>query len=207
MSITSETKLDKSGAVDFPVLDVIRKRWSPRAFDSRPVEQEKLLTVLEAARWAASSMNTQPWRFIIATRDNEAEFEKLLSVINEGNQAWAKDAPVLLLAVAKKHHDAGWDNRHAQHDVGQALAYLTLQATELDLRVRMMGGFDAEKAQAVYEIPDDFIPMTTLALGYQGTLEQLSEKLQERELKERTRKPLTELVFGDTWGSVSSLVK
>ncbi|MEO1165505.1 MAG: nitroreductase, partial [Chloroflexota bacterium] len=77
----------------------------------------------------------------------------------------------------------------------------------LDLRVRMMGGFDADKAQAVYEIPDDFIPMTTLALGYQGTLEQLSEKLQERELKERTRKPLTELVFGDTWGSVSSLVK
>lgn len=207
MASPEQTRLYKPAETDYDILDAIKNRWSPRTFDSRPVEREKLLTVLEAARWAASSMNTQPWRFIVATRDNEAEFEKMLSVIREGNQAWAQYAPVLLLAVAREEHDGGYANRHAEHDTGQALAYLALQATELGLHLRMMGGFYPEKAREVYHIPDGFKPMTAVALGYLGTLEQLSEKYQAKEQTPRTRKPLSELVFAGDWENTADFVK
>lgn len=208
MASPQQTRLNKPAETDYDILDVIKNRWSPRSFDpNRLVEPEKLLTILEAARWAASSMNTQPWRFIIATRDNEAEFEKMLSVIKEGNQTWAKDASVLLIAVARNEHDGGYANRHAQHDTGQALAYLSLQATELGLSLRMMGGFYPEKAQEIYHIPEDYTPMTAVALGYQGTLEQLSEQHQAKEQAPRTRKALSEIVFAGDWEQSAEVVK
>lgn len=207
MATPTETRVYKPAETDYPILDVIKKRFSPRTFDSRPVEKDKLLTILEAARWAASSMNTQPWRFIIATRDNETEFSKMLTVIKEGNQAWAKDAPVLMLAVAREEHDNGSPNNHAEHDTGQALANLALQAVKLDLYLRMMGGFYPDKAREVYNIPGGFKPMTALALGYLGTLEQLNEQLQAREQTARSRKPLSELVFSGDWENISDLVK
>lgn len=202
-----QTRLYKPAVTQYPILDAIKNRWSPRAFDTSLVEQDKLMSVLEAARWAASSMNTQPWRFIIATRDNEAEFEKMLSVLKERNQVWAKNAPVLLLAVARDEHDGGYINNHAGHDTGQALANLTTQATALDLYVRMMGGFYADKAREVFNIPEGYTPITALALGYLGTLEDLDESFQDREQSPRTRKPLSELVFAGEWDNVADFVK
>ncbi|MGB7340890.1 MAG: nitroreductase family protein [Phototrophicaceae bacterium] len=207
MASPIKTQILKPAETDYPVLDVIKNRWSPRAFDTRLVEDDKLRSILEAARWAASSMNTQPWRFIIATRDNAADFQKMLGIIKEGNQAWAKNAPVLLLAVARDEHDGGYINNHAAHDTGQALAYLSLQATSFDLYIRMMGGFYPDKAREAYAIPDGYTPITALALGYLGSLEQLPEKLQDREQSPRNRKPLSELVFAGTWDNTAHIVK
>ena len=207
MTTPIQTRIHKPAETSYPILDVIKNRFSPRTFDTRPVEQYKLLTVLEAARWAASAMNTQPWRFIVATRDDAVEFEKMLSVLKEGNQKWARNAPVLLLAVARDEHDGGYKNSHSAHDTGQALANLTLQATALDLFVRMMGGFYADKAREVYHIPEGYTPMTALALGYLGTLEDLDERLQEREQTPRTRKSLSELVFASDWDKTAGFVK
>lgn len=207
MTTPVQTRLYKPADTQYPILDVIKNRFSPRIFDTRPIEHDKLMTVLEAARWAASAMNTQPWRFIIATRDNEVEFEKMLGILKEGNQTWAKNAPVLLLAVARDEHDGGYKNGHAAHDTGQALANLALQATELDLFVRMMGGFYPDKAREVYNIPEGYTPITSLALGYLGTLEQLEERLQEREQTPRSRKTLSELVFAGDWNNTAEFVK
>ena len=194
--------------VEHEVIEPIAKRWSPRAFADRPVEKEKLLSVLEAARWAASSYNEQPWRFIVATRDEPEAFEKLLSCLREGNQGWAKGAPVLLLGLVKKtFSNSGGDNRHARHDLGQAVAQLTLQAVALDLYVHQMAGILPDKAQEVFEVPDEFEVVSGIALGYVGDPETLPEDLQARERGERSRKPLGDLVFEGTFGQEAEIVK
>ena len=195
---------DKTAQTDHPVLDLIRKRWSPRAFADRPVEREKLLSVLEAARWASSSNNRQPWRFVV-TRRGEASFDKLLDCLREGNISWAKHAPVLILSAAETEFPARGDkpareNRHALHDVGAAVNTLTLQATALDLYVHQMAGFYPEKAAEAFEIPEEFEPVAVLALGYLGNPDDLPKPLRERERAERSRKPLSELVFGESFG-------
>jgi len=207
MATPAETRLYKPAETPYPILDLIRNRFSPRAFDSRPVEKDKLVTILEAARWTASAMNAQPWRFIVATRDNEPEFQKMLSILKEGNQKWAKDAPVLILAVTREEHDGGQVNRYADHDTGQALAYISVQAMVFDIYLRMMGGFYPDKAREIYSIPEGYTPLTALALGYLGTLEQLEESVLVREQRPRTRKPLTELVFSDDWENTASFVE
>ena len=208
-SVNTTKAIQKPAVTCVPILDVIRDRWSPRAFDTRTVEREKLLSVLEAARWAASSSNLQPWRFIVATRENEADFAKMLGVIKEGNQEWAQNAPVLILAVSKMHRDNnGTENRHATHDTGMALAHLTLQAKALDLGVRMMGGFYPDKARAAYNIPEGYEPITALALGYHGDPETLSEQRREMELaSNRSRKPLNEIVFSGDWEKPADFVE
>lgn len=199
--------LEKPAEAEYPVHELILKRWSPRAFADRPVEPEKLLSLLEAARWAPSSYNQQPWNFILATKDNPDEYNRLLSVLIEFNQSWAKTAPILLLAVAKRHFDDGKPNRHALHDVGLALENLVLQATALDLFVHQAAGFDVDKARAVYQIPEEYEPATAVVIGYAGDPEVLSEKLRERELAPRTRKPLQDFVFGGQWGQAAPLLK
>lgn len=191
---------DNLAPTQYPVHDLIRQRWSPRAFADRPVEPEKLLSLLEAARWAPSSYNQQPWRFIVATKDNPTEYQRLLSVLIEFNQGWAKAAPVLLLAVAKLHFDDGKPNRHAFHDVGLALENLVLQATAFDLVVHQAAGFDGEKARKEYQIPEEYDPITAVVIGYVGDPQILPEGLRERELAPRVRKPLSELVFTGQWG-------
>ncbi|MGJ3239282.1 MAG: nitroreductase family protein [Anaerolineae bacterium] len=207
MPETTPTRLHKPAATEYPILDVIKNRFSPRTYDPRPVEADKLRLILEATRWAPSSMNTQPWRFIIAQRQHDEQFAAMLDVLNEGNQAWAQHAGVLMIAVAREEHDGGYPNKHAEHDTGQALAYLSLQATELGLHLRMMGGFSADKARATYGIPEGYHALTAVALGYLGALEQLDEAGQERERRPRTRKPLSEWVFADRWEHTADLVK
>ncbi|WP_009630512.1 nitroreductase family protein [Synechocystis sp. PCC 7509] len=200
--------IDKLADNQHPIEDAQRKRWSPLAFSDRMVETEKLLSVLEAARWAASSYNEQPWSFIIATKENSVEFERLLSILAEGNQEWARNAPVLMLTVAKLHFERnGVENRHAFHDVGASSASLAIQAAALDLFVHQMAGFDVPKAKEVYQIPTGYEPASAIALGYLGNAQTLSESLQQREQNPRTRKPLDKFVFSNTWNQTAPEVK
>ncbi len=176
--------------------DLIRKRWSPRAFAARPVNEETILTLLEAAQWAASSGNGQPWRFIYATQAEADRFGKLFDCLDEGNQAWAGAAPVLILALAKTRSErSGRPNRWALYDLGLAIGNLTTQATALDLYVRNMAGFSADKARQHFDLPEDIEPVTMIAAGYLGDADQLSEKERARELAPRQRKPLEELIL------------
>lgn len=182
------------------VHDLFRNRWSPRAFADRPVSNQDLKTVLEAGRWAASSYNEQPWRFIVARKSDGALYDKLLRVLLPFNQAWAKAAPVLVITVAKQAftHN-GTPNLHAMHDAGAALAHMGLQATALGLRVHAMAGFDREKARTELGIPEGYEPAAAVALGYPGTPDELPPPYRERELAPRARKPLEELAFGGKW--------
>lgn len=199
--------IDKPADTQYPIDNMIRQRWSPLGFSNRLVEQELLCTVLEAARWAASSYNEQPWSFIIATKDNEAEFERLLSCLAEGNQEWARNAPVLMLSVARLHFERnGVENRHAFHDVGAAAATLAIQAAALGLFIHQMAGFDVEKARELFSIPAGYQPVALIALGYQGEPQTLSEKLQQREVAPRNRKVLAKFVFTGKWEQPSPLV-
>jgi nitroreductase len=199
--------IDKTANTEYPIENLLRQRWSPLAFSNQPVEQEKLCSILEAARWAASSYNEQPWSFIIATKDNPDEFNRLLDCLVQANQEWAKNAPVLMLSVAKLYFERnGTENKHAFHDVGAAAANLTIQATALGLFVHQMAGFDANKAKKVYGIPEGYQPVAAIALGYRGNPDTLSEKLLQRELTPRTRKSLEKFVFSSSWNQVSPVV-
>jgi nitroreductase len=183
-----------------PIHDLIKRRWSPRAFSEKPVEKKKLLSLLEAARWAASSFNEQPWRFILATKEDKAEYDKLFSVMVEGNQAWAIQAPVLMLTVAKLQFALNQKpNRHAFHDVGLAMGNFSLQATEMGLFVHQMAGFSVEKARELFAIPADAEPVAMVAIGYPGAANTLPEKLREKEKEPRRRKPLKDLVYFGIW--------
>jgi nitroreductase len=179
---------------------LVSKRRSSRAFSSKPVEPETLELLLEAARWAPSSMNEQPWGFIVATHRNEADFARMVACLVDFNQQWAHHAPVLLLSVARLNHASnGKPNRHALHDVGQAIANLTFQATELGLIVHQMAGFDVEKARDNFSLPSDCEPVAVAAIGYPGDPASLSEKLRERELAPPKRNPLESFVFEGRW--------
>ncbi len=190
-----------------PVHDLLRRRYSPRAFSNRPVAPEHLRSVLEAARWAPSANNRQPWHFIVATQDDPTAHARLFNTLKDGNKRWAGDAPVLILAVAALSTDAeGRTNQRALYDLGLATAQLTTQATALGLAVHQMGGFDADQARQEFGIPADHEPVVVLALGYPGDLERLPEELRQREQAPRTRKPLREFVYGPTWGEAAPLL-
>ena len=193
--------MEKPADTHFPIHDLLSRRWSPRAFAERPVEPEKIQRVLEAARWASSCFNEQPWVFIIATADQPAEHNKLLSCLVEGNQVWAKRAPLLMITVAKQHFDHnGQPNRHAFHDVGLAVGNLVVQATAMDLVVHQMAGILPETISTSYSLPSGYESVTGLAIGYPGDPETLPSDIREREQAPRSRKTLQEFVYSTTWG-------
>jgi nitroreductase len=193
--------MEKLATSQFPIHELLQHRWSPLAFSSQPVEPEKLASLLEAARWAASSYNEQPWSFIVATQDNSQAFDRLLSCLAEGNQVWAKQAPVLMISVAKLNFENnGVENRHAFHDVGAAEANLAIQATALGLFIHQMAGFDVPKTRELYGIPEGYEPVAAIALGYPGDAETLSGQYHDREFSPRERKPLNSFVFTEKWG-------
>lgn len=199
--------MDKPAETQYPIHDLLKRRWSPRAFSDRRVEPDTLRSLLEAARWAPSSNNAQPWSFIVATKEDQAEHGRLLSCLVEGNSLWAQRAPVLMVSVARmSFEDEGTPNRHAFHDVGQAVADLSVQATALGLVVHQMAGFHPDKVRELYGIPKEFEPVAAIALGYPGDPESLPERLKKRELAPRERKPLTDFVFSGRWGQTSLLV-
>ena len=189
-----------------PIHDLMKHRWSPRAFDPRPVEPEKLRALFEAARWAPSSYNAQPWYFIVGTKNDPENYNRVLETFVEFNQSWAKQAPVLALSVAKLKFDDGKPNRHAFHDMGQAAANLNIQAEALGLSVHQMAGIDPEKARKLFHIPADYEAVAGIALGYAGDPASLPEELRKRELAPRQRKPLDSFVFAGEWGKSSPLV-
>lgn len=187
-----------------PIHDLIAKRWSPYCYDPRPVEPEKLESCLEAARWAASSYNEQPWTYILAKRDDQPEFSKLLGCLLEANQFWAQHAGVLMLGVISTTFSRnGKPNRVALHDLGLAAGNICLQATALGLSVHQMGGVDLEKAREVYSIPDSHAPATAIAIGYAGSPDASDPQLAERDRTSRGRKPLAEFVFRGQWGKTA----
>ena len=210
-SIVSEDALSeqKHAPVIPGVLDEIEKRWSPRAFADTPVSDEDLRKVLDAARWAMSSYNEQPWRYVIATKDDPEMYDRVAECLNEFNREWATTAPVLMLAFAKTSFSAnGNANRHARHDVGAASAFLTLQAAKLDLYVHQMAGILPDVIEETFDLPEDVEPVTALALGKLGDPSILPEKLEKREHAERSRKPLTEIVFDPgTFGTPAPAVR
>jgi nitroreductase len=190
-----------------PIHEVLAHRWSPRSFDSRPVEPEKLRTLFEAARWAASSYNAQPWYFIVATKDDPVNFQRVLGCFVEFNQGWAKNAPVVAVSVAGlKFQHNGEPNRHSFHDVGQAAATMSVQATALGLQIHQMAGILPDKAREVFHIPEGFEAVAGMALGYPGDPAALPDQLRDRELGPRQRKPVSSFVFTGDWGKPSPIV-
>jgi nitroreductase len=193
--------MQKLAPAESPIHNLIRERWSPRTFADRPIPPEVLRSLFEAARWAPSSNNEQPWAFLVATKDDQENFAKTLGVLVEFNANWAKNAPVLALAVAKltfaKNNSP---NRNAPYDLGASTALLSVEATSRGLFVHQMAGFDAQKARQAFEIPADWDAFAALAIGYPGELESLPQSLQVREVAPRTRKPLSEFVMTGHWG-------
>lgn len=192
---------DKSAVTHSPLHALIKRRWSPVSFDpARPIEKTQLCSILEAARWAASSYNSQPWRFIVAPRDNEQEFEKIFSLLKEGNQTWARHAGVLMIAVSQTHRDTGEPNSHAIHDLGLAIGQMVLQALDYDIYTHQMAGFYPDKARELYGIPANYEPKTAIAMGYRASdLSHLSAAQRDRDASQRQRNPLAEMVFSGAW--------
>ena len=192
---------------DHPVHDLIAQRWSPYAFADRPVSRADLLSLFEAARWAPSSYNEQPWSYIVAIREEPEEFARLLSCLVDGNQVWAKAAPVLALGCTRLNFvKNGKPNDAAQHDLGLASANLLVEATARGLVVHQMIGILPDRARQLYQVPDGVRPLTGLAIGYFGDSAKLPEGVRERDAARRPRKPVKEFVFGGKWGTASGLL-
>lgn len=192
---------DKIAATDHPVHALVANRWSPYAWAEVEVGDEDLAALFEAARWAPSSYNEQPWRWIVARRGDEAAFAMLLSTLVEGNQEWARHASVLAVGLAALRFDRnGKPNKAAHHDLGGAAAHLTFEATARGLSVHQMIGIEPERVRELYAVPEGVEPLTALAIGVAGEAAALPDKLRERETGPRTRKPLSELVFAGRYG-------
>lgn len=187
------------------VLPIFHTRWSPRSFTDREVSKVDLAKVFEAARWAASSFNEQPWRFLVGTRNSTA-YQKIFDSLMPFNQQWAYAAPVLILGTARtKFSHNGTPNRVALFDLGAASSYLTLQAAALGLVAHQMGGFEPDAARKAFAIPEDYIFGSVIALGYQGEPAALpNEQFLAQELAPRQRKPLKDFVFS-AWGESADL--
>lgn len=198
--------MQKPAPHESPIHELIRDRWSPRAFSSKAVPADVLRSLFEAARWAPSSNNEQPWAFIVATKDDAENFRKGLSTLVEFNQGWAQHAPVIGLAISKLEFANGTANRNAFYDTGAAMALLSVEATSRGLFVHQMAGFDPAKAKQVFEIPTGWEPIAAFALGYAGDTSSLPEKLQQRETAPRARKPVSDFVMTGKWGQAAPFV-
>lgn len=185
---------------------LLKKRWSPRAFDSKKIEKQKLLNMLEAARWSPSASNEQPWYFIVGEA-GDATFDKIFKTLVEFNQLWVKTAPMVMLAVGKVDSvKSGKENAWFKYDVGQSVAHLSVQATHEGLWVHQMGGFDADKAKELFSIPEGYEVVSAFAIGYAGDYKVLHPNLQKLEVAERERKAMETFVFSGKFGEKSGLV-
>jgi nitroreductase len=201
MMATTIQPLAKDAETRYPINDLLRRRWSSRAFADEPVSDEVLGSLFEAARWAPSTGNGQPWSFVVNVRERDPEgFERALAVLNESNRIWVQHAPVLIFAITRRIREDGREHGRAQYDLGLAVKSLVVQATDLGLIVRQMAGFDTVAARETFDIPAGYDPIAAIAVGYPGAGENLSEELREREAAPRERKPLESFVFGGRFG-------
>jgi len=191
----------KPAPADHPIHELLKARWSPRAFAPAPIDDATLRTLLEAARWAPSTSNEQPWSFVIAQRADTADFARMLACLAPNNQIWAQHAAVLMISVLQIHKP-GKDvvAVNAPYDLGQSVAHMSVQATALGIAVHQMGGFDAAKAQEVLSVPATHRCVTALAFGYPAPAEQLPDPFREREAAPRVRNALASFAFNGTWG-------
>jgi nitroreductase len=198
--------VSKEAKLDHPIHPLLADRWSPYAFDPRPVSAEDLRSIFEAARWAPSSYNEQPWRYVLATKDDAVEHERLLSCLVEGNRVWASNAPVLALGiVVDRFVRNDKPNAAAEHDLGLAAGNICVEATARGLYVHQMIGILPDRARDLYGIPDGHRALTGLAIGYKADPSALDEKLRQRDTAERTRRPLADFVFSKKWGTSAPL--
>ncbi|MEH2002713.1 MAG: nitroreductase family protein [Nostoc sp.] len=197
----------KKALTDYPIHELLAERWSPYAFQDRPVSQADLRSLFEAARWSASSYNEQPWSYLVATKENPDHFQQLLSCLVEANQIWAQNAPVLALGIASLRFTRNnQENKAAIHDLGLASGNLVVEATARGICVHEMIGILPDKARDLFDIPEGFEAWTAMAIGYRGDPITLPDALKERDLSPRQRKPLDQFVFSGKWGNPSSLV-
>lgn len=197
---TEKIEAIKKAESDAPLIPEVSERWSPRSFSEEPVSAAELRSLLEAARWAPSCYNEQPWHFLVACREDEASFTRMLDCLVEANREWARAAPVLMLTVAKTHFERnGKENRHARHDVGLAMGHLTVQATAMDIFVHQMAGIRPERAREIYRIPGGYEVVAGVALGRLGHID-------VDDLEKRSRKSLSDFVFKDEWGRTAERI-
>jgi nitroreductase len=194
----------KYAQTDHDIHELIARRWSPRAFDpSRSIPRDELLRLFEAARWSPSSMNEQPWAFLVVDRQHSAAAHAtLFATLTGRNQAWAASAPVLVLVAVRTSVARGESGLPSSwYDAGQAVAFLTLQATAQGISVRQMEGFDRDRARIAGAVPAEFVPAVVMALGYAGDPEGLAvERHRSAELQPRVRRPISEFTFDAVWG-------
>lgn len=198
--------MEKNAIVKYSIHSLIEKRWSPRAFSDKAVEKDKLQKLFEAARWAASAYNEQPWRFILGIKNANETFTKINNSLVQFNQDWASQAPVLVAVLTKKTHTHNNEtNESAHYDAGLAVGNLILQATAEGLYAHQMGGFSKEALIESFNIPDDFVPIAVIALGHIGDANNLPEYLKNMESNGRSRKDFNEFVFEKQFAGHSSL--
>ncbi|MGI9306070.1 MAG: nitroreductase family protein [Gammaproteobacteria bacterium] len=194
--------MHKPAQTRVPIHPLLASRWSPRSFDGKPVGEDTVLALAEAARWAPSCFGAEPWRFLICNKSGGADaWQKLFECLVEGNRAWAKNAQLLVLICAETAfaHN-GKENRHCRYDAGAAAMSMVLEAENRGLRCHQMGGFDAQAAREAFAIPDSFECMSVLAAGWQAGAGLLDGELKERETAPRKRRPLGEVAFNGEWG-------
>lgn len=194
-----DPEIIKKANLDYPIHPLLASRWSPRAFNSKAVETEKLQRIFEAARWSASSSNLQPWYFLVGFNGDEV-FAKIFNTLVEFNQLWVINAPVLALGIVKTTNPKGAPNGYAGYDLGQAMAMLSLQAQHEGIYTHQMAGFDSDAAALAFEMPDDYKVMVAFTLGYRSDSMILHSSLQKLEESPRTRRPSSESVFTKEFG-------
>jgi nitroreductase len=194
-----KTNSIKAPLTDYAIHPLIASRWSPRAYDLRAIENEKLQRIFEAARWTASSNNLQPWYFLVGLKGDDV-YQKILDSLVEFNKLWSVNAPVLVLAIAKTTNTKGEVNQSFSYDLGQAVALLSLQAMAEGIYSHQMGGFDASEAKLALEIPEDYKILVVFTLGYLGDAGILHPNLQKIEMSPRSRRPVSESVFTGSFG-------
>ncbi len=195
----------KKADLAYPIHPLIATRWSPRAYSPKPIEKEKMQRVFESSRWAASSNNLQPWYFLVGFKGDEV-YSKIFETLVEFNQLWAKDSPILALAIAKTTNSRGEINQSYAYDLGQAVTTMSLQANFEDLYMHQMGGFDAAAAQKILNIPEEFKVVVAFTLGYRGNENDLHPNLYKLEVTPRSRRPITDTVFTEEFGQKASFL-
>ena len=198
--------MDKRANTAHPIHDLLQERWSPRAFSGELIDRVTLTKLLEAARWAPSAFNAQPWRFIVAMRQDGEAFEQMRGCLLPGNQRWTGETAVLMILVTQLQAEPEGKVRHTNYyNTGLAVAQLTIEATANGLHVHQMAGIDRDKIRETYGVPAEFQPTVGIAIGHLGDAEALPDDLRLREQAERVRKPLSEIVFAGSWGKAADL--
>ncbi len=190
---------------EYKINSLITYRWSPRAFIDKPIEKDRIQSILEAARWAPSAFNEQPWRFIVGIKGDET-YERVLETLVEWNQKWAGKASMLVVNIAKKTFSKnGKQNVTFKYDLGQAVAFMCLEAMNQGVYSHQMSGFSPEKADELFHIPDDYQAVSVTAFGYYGDPDQLPEEMYKSEIEERSRQHIDKMIYASEFGAKTNL--